>query len=132
MTAERPTKETRDEVQTRRPEMSLVWKDTGKKCHSGNDREHQTCPTDAVGGADGTGPVRYDGLEDGVKDPRHEEEKGSDIMSPAHRCFLEGGSGKRHFITLVFITGPKCAARGGQMYLEGCDNNHPKTGSEPK
>lgn len=39
-------------------------------------------------------------------------------------------SGKRHFITLFFITWLKCAARGGLRYLEGCDNDHPQTGNQ--
>lgn len=84
--------------------MSLVWKDTGQKCHSGDNGEDQTCPTDASGGVDGIGLIRYDNLEDDVNDPRQEEEKGSNIMNLDHRCFLKAGSGKRHYITLFFIT----------------------------
>lgn len=98
MKAEQSVREIRDSILTCRENVWLVWKDTWKKCQSGDDGEAQTCPTDADGGADGTGPERYENLEDDVNDPRHKEEKGPHIMSRGHRCFLKAGSGKRHFL----------------------------------
>lgn len=109
----------------------VKWKDTGQKCHSSDYGDAQTHSAHADGGANRKGTVRYNGLEDDVKDAGHKEQQGPDNVNYWHRCFLKSkrGEGKKKGIQVLFK--PIKHPTGANTYLEGCNNAHSQTGEHP-